>query len=117
MNHRNAVNQKLRPGQKVRITANAKNKDVHGRIGEFVKYTDAYVDIDGEEHWTSVRSLEVGGKDPQRMERGDPIKVKDNRGKKVIRGKTGRFDMYADVRVEIDGSYHRFVVNSIEVVV
>ena len=114
LHHRNAVNQNLRAGQRVRITPNAKNKDVHWEIGEFVKYTDVYVDIDGEEHWTSVNSLEVGAKDPQRLERGDKIEVKDNLGKKVARGKTGRFDRYADVRVDIDGSYHRFVVNSVE---
>ena len=102
-------------GQRVRITDNAKNKDFHWKEGEFVEYTDAYVYIDGEEHWTSVKSLEVGDKNPQQLERRDSIRVKDNRGKKVIRGQTGRFDRYADVLIEIDnGIRHGVVVNSVE---
>ena len=116
MHHKDAVNQNLRAGQKVRVNKGARNKSVHGKCGEFVKYTDVYVCIDGKEHWTSVKSLITGGKDPQRLKRGDEISIEKNRGKTAIRGESGKFDRYADTRVRIGDKCHRFVVTSVDLV-
>ena len=116
LHHKDAVNQNLRAGQKVRITDNAKNKDIHWEIGEFVKYTHVYVCIDRNCHFISINSVEAGAKDPQMLKRGDDISIAHTCGKAEIKGRTGKFDRYADVRVDIDRSYHRVVVNSVEVV-
>lgn len=116
MHHKDAVNQNLRAGQSVRVNERAQNEDAHGETGEFVMYTHVYVQVGSCNCFTSLSSLETGGKDPQRLKRGDEISVKENRGTKAIRGKSGKFDRYADVRVEIDGIYHRFVVTSVDLV-
>ena len=118
MHHKDAVNQNLRAGQRVKVNERAFDEKAHGKDGEFVKYTDVYVCIDGKEHWTSLASLITGGKDPQRLKRGDEIRIEENRGKTVIRGKSGKFDRYADTRVQLDcgGKPRRFVVTSLVLV-
>ena len=116
LHHKVAVNQNLRAGQEVRVNNRALDENAHGKCGEFVKYTDVYVCIDGKEHWTSVNSLITGGKDPQRLKRGDEISIEENRGKTEIRGESGKFDRYADTRVRIGGKGRRFVVTSVDLV-
>ena len=91
----------------------ATNKDIRGEFGEFVGYTHAYVEIDNREVFLFVTDLEIGTKHPQRLKRGDRISVRLGSRKKV-RGKSGRFDRYADTIVDIDGFLHRLVVGSLK---
>ena len=114
LHHRNAVNQNLRAGQRVRVTDNATNEDIHWKEGEFVRYIFVDVEVDGCYHFLSINSVEAGGKDMQRLERGDRIRVKDKCKKPEIRGKTGRLDRYKDLLVKVDGRNHRVVINSLE---
>ena len=113
LHHKDAVNQELVAGQKVEIGERAVNKDIRGEIGEFVGYTEAYVEIDNREEHIRITDLEIGTKHPQRLKRGDRISVRPGSLKKV-RGKSGRFDRYADTIVDIDGFLHRPVVGSLK---
>ena len=114
MHHKDAVNQELVAGQKVEIGNGATNKDIRGEIGEFVGYTHAFVEIDNRQEFLFVTDLEIGTKHPQRLKRGDRISVRWNSPKKKFRGKSGRFDRYADTIVDIDGFLHRLVVGSLK---
>ena len=53
------LRQRLQPGDKVKINKRAKKTDLHGKIGEFVRYTDLAVRIDGEIHLIVPTSLDV----------------------------------------------------------
>ena len=114
LHHRDAVNQELEAGQRVRIRETAKNPDIHGEIGEFVGYTHAFVEIDNRQEFLFVTDLEIGTKHPQRLKRGDRISVRWNSPKKKFRGKPARFYLYADTIVDIGGFLHRLVVGSLK---
>ena len=53
------LRQRLQPGDKVKINERANNKAIHGKVGEFVRYTDLAVRIDGEIHLLVPTSLDV----------------------------------------------------------
>ena len=114
LHHRDAVNQELVAGQKVEIGERARNKDIRGEIGEFVGYTHAWVEIDNEDEHVFITDLEIGSKHPQRLKRGDIISVRWGSSKTRLRGKSGRFDIYTDTIVDIDGFLHRPVVGSLK---
>ena len=115
MHHKDAVNQNLRAGQEVEVTNKARNKDICGETGKFVGYTHAWVVIDDEDHHISITDLEIGGKHPQRLRRGDGIRVRQGSKKKEIPGKCGKFDIYADSIVDIRGFLHSVVASSLAV--
>ena len=114
MHHRDAVNENLRAGQKVRITDNAKNKDIHWEIGEFVKYTDVLVEIGGKTYGVVTNSLDEVVKDSQNLRHGDDVRVNAGAKKKEIHGRTGKFVEYTRVAVNIDGAEHGVHPNSVE---
>ena len=114
LHHIDAVNQGLVAGQRVETTKKVRNKDFQERSGKFVGYVVAYVEIDGKEEVLALTHLEVGAKHPQGLKRGDRISVRWNSPKKKIRGKSGRFDRYADTIVDIGGFLHRPVVGSLK---
>lgn len=101
-------------GQKVEIGERARNKDIRGEIGEFVGYTHAWVEIDNEDEHVFITDLEIGSKHPQRLKRGDIISVRWGSSKTRLRGKSGRFDIYADSIVDIDGFLHTVLASSLE---
>ena len=114
MHHVDAVNQELVAGQKVEITKKARNKDFRERVGKFVGYIVAYVEIDSRTEVLALTHLEVGSKHPQRLKRGDRISVRWGSTKTRLRGKSGRFDIYADSIVDIDGFLHTVLASSLE---
>ncbi len=118
MHHIDAVNQNLRAGQRVRVNERANNEDIRGEVGKIVGYIEGIVEIEGEEYPGSVliTALEIGDRHPQRLTRGNSISVKQNRGPLAIRGKSGKFDRYSDVIVDIDGFLHQIVVTSLDLI-
>ena len=116
MHHKDPVNQNLRAGQEVEVTNKARNSDIRGEVGKVVGYIKAIVEIEGEEYYPAIdiTALEIGDKHPQRLTRGDSISVKQNRGPLAIRGKSGKFDRYSDVIINIDDFLHQVVVTSLD---
>ena len=118
MHHIDAVNQNLRAGQEVEVTNKARNTDIREEVGKVVGYIEGIVEIEGEEYPDSIAitALEIGDKHPQRLTRGDSISVKQRRGPRAIRGKSGKFDRYSDVIVDIGGFLHPIVVTSLDLI-
>ena len=109
-------NQRLRAGQRVRIRETAKNKDIHGEVCTFSKYTDVHVEIDGVTYRVVTNSLEMPSNDTQRLKPGDEVTIGQGTDKPWIRGRTGEFVKYVRVEVNIDGAEHGLSPNSVEAV-
>ena len=113
MHHRDAVNQNLRAGQQVRIGNSAKREYIRGEVGEFVKYTDVLVEIDGEIRHVVTNSLDEVVRDSQSLRHGDEVRTNQRPKKEENRGRTGRFVEYIRVVVDIDGAEYGVHPNSV----
>ena len=113
LHHRNAVNQNLRAGQQLRIGNSAKKEYIRGEIGEFVKYTDVLVEIDGEIRHVVTNSLDEVVRDLQSLRHGDEVRTNQRPRKEENRGRTGRFVEYIRVVVNIDGAEYGVHPNSV----
>ena len=116
LHHKDAVNQNLRAGQQVRIGNGAKEEYIRGEVGEFVKYTDVFVEIDGEIRHVVTNSLDEVVRDSQSLRHGDEVRTNQRPRKEENRGRTGRFVEYIRVVVNIDGAEYGVHPNSVEVV-
>ena len=59
-----AIRQRLRPGDKVRVNDRARRKDLRGREGRFVAYTDVIIEIDGRLRRLTPKSLDFVSEGP-----------------------------------------------------
>ena len=57
MNIRQFLRGHALPGEKIKVVGNSRNKDIRGKTGILVRYSNAYVLIDDDEHFVTTNVI------------------------------------------------------------